>query len=60
MDILFKLDENPNIRSKPTAGLALVSNACIFANLMNIQFEKDIPEKSKFGQENNRDHRSFN
>jgi hypothetical protein len=48
------LDENPR------QGLALVSNACIFANLMNIQFEKDIPEKSKFGQENNRDHRSFN
>jgi hypothetical protein len=51
MGILFKLDENPNIRLKPTAGLALVSSACIFTNLMNIQLVKDMLEKSNFGQE---------
>jgi len=28
MDILFKLEENPNIKSKPTAELPLVSHAC--------------------------------
>ena len=52
MDIIFKLDENPNIKSNPTADLPLVCNACIFENLMKIKScKKDIAEKSKFGQE---------